>query len=320
MFQAQTKNGIIQTRRFATRVDRRTPAFFQPKLTVNTPGDAYEQEADRIADQVMHIKDGGAPVVQRMPLSTVPRIQRKCAKCEREEQAQRKEAFGASGGFTAPPIVQQTLARSSGGQPMDASTRQFMESRFGQDFSQVRIHTDAQAAHSAAAIQAGAYTSGRHIVFGQGQYQPYSDSGRRLLAHELVHVGQQREGTVQRACVGGRWQFEYDGCSVPPALATFFGIDKDNPAGGADTHFGSRTGASQGLPCDLHDECYQTCGSDRSACDWAMLINMLAVCARSTATPAIRKKCRDWAYRYYAGLRVGGASAHRQRQSQVCHC
>lgn len=293
--------------------------FFQPKLTVNTSSDAYEQEADRVADEVMRMKDGDAPIVQRMALSAVPRIQRKCAECEREERAQRKEATSTSGGFSAPPIVQQTLTRS-GGQPMDASTRQFMEHRFGQDFSQVRIHTDARAALSAAAIQARAYTSGRHIVFGQGQYQPSSEQGKRLLAHELVHVGQQREGAVQRACVAGTWQFEYDGCSVPLALARFLGINKDNPAGGADTHFGSSTGRSRGLPCDLHDECYQTCGSDRRACDEAMLRNMLAVCARSTAPPTIRRKCLDWAYRYYAGLRVGGASAHRQRQSEVCHC
>ncbi len=319
MFQARAKNETIHAQQTATKAKSRASAFFQPKLTVNTPGDAYEQEADRVADQVVRMRDGEVPILQRMSLSTVPRIQRKCTECEREEQAQRKETTGASSGFSAPPIVRQTLARSDG-RPMDTGTLQFMESRFGQDFSQVRVHTDAQAAHSAAAIQARAYTSGRDIVFGQGQYQPSSERGRRLLAHELVHVGQQREGAVQRACVGGRWHFEYDGCSVPTALANFLGIDKDNPAGGADTHFGSKTGASLGLPCDLHDECYQTCGSDRSACDRAMLTNMLAVCARSRASAAARAKCRDWAYRYYAGLRVGGASAHRQRQSQVCHC
>jgi len=74
---------------------------------------------------------------------------------------------------------------------MDTGTQQFMESRFGQDFGQVRIHTDGRAAESASAIQARAYTSGRDVVFGEGEYQPSSESGRRLLAHELAHVGQQ---------------------------------------------------------------------------------------------------------------------------------
>ncbi|MEO6039652.1 MAG: DUF4157 domain-containing protein, partial [Saprospiraceae bacterium] len=69
-----------------------------------------------------------------------------------------------------------------------------MESRMGQDFSQVRVHTGAQAAESAAAVQARAYTSGQDVVFGAGEYQPGSESGKRLLAHELVHVGQQRHG------------------------------------------------------------------------------------------------------------------------------
>lgn len=202
---------VTQSPTREAKTSAKSPFFapvIQPKLTVNTPGDAYEQEADRIADQVMRMKDGDAPVVQR-----------KCAKCEREEQAQRKEAFGASGGFPAPSIVQQTLARNNGGQPLDADTRQFMESRFGQDFSQVRIHTDTQAAHSAAAIQARAYTSGQHIVFGQGQYQPSSDSGRRLLAHELVHVGQQehaerqiqRDGLEEEPIVSLHYRYTFGG-------------------------------------------------------------------------------------------------------------
>ncbi|MEZ4939303.1 MAG: DUF4157 domain-containing protein [Saprospiraceae bacterium] len=172
--------------------------FFQPKLTVNTPGDAHEQEADRVADQVMRMPDPGkapagkrdsaAPTVLRPAL-----LHRKCADCgqEEKEKLQRKAAAGAdASGKTAPAIVSGVL-NSGGGQPMDTGTRQFMESRFGQDFGQVRIHTDSRAAESAAAIQAKAYTSGKDIVFGAGAYQPGNDAGKRLLAHELVHVGQQ---------------------------------------------------------------------------------------------------------------------------------
>jgi hypothetical protein len=178
------------------------PPFFQPRLTVNTPGDAYEQEADALADQVMQMRNGDAPVVQRMTMSSIGKVQRQCATCaaEDQEELQRKETcVNDVGGHAAPPIVSDVLS-SGGGQAMDGGTRQFMESRFGQDFRQVRIHTDSRAAESASAIQARAYTSGRDIVFGQGEYQPSNDEGKRLLAHELVHVGQQKgESKIQRA-------------------------------------------------------------------------------------------------------------------------
>ena len=315
---------LTQHRAHTTHVS--APAHFfapniQPKFTVNTPGDAYEQEADRVADQVMRMGEGDPPIVQRMALTAIPGVQRKCAKCEQEEQAQRKETGSAAGGFAAPPIVHQTLSGGSS-QPMDAGTRQFMESRFGQDFSHVRIHTDSRAAESAAAIQARAYTLGRNIVFGQGQYQPGNEEGRRLLAHELAHVGQQGggQGAIQRACASGSWQFEYDGCSVPQTLSDFLRIDKDNPAGGADTHFGSNTGASLGLPCDLHDECYQTCGSNQAQCDEAMYAHMLQVCNNSRGAPTVRTKCREWAGRYYRALRLFGRRAHSERQQMVCSC
>jgi hypothetical protein len=168
--------------------------FFQAKLTVNTPGDAHEREADAVADQVMRMKTGDAPIIQRMPLTPISAVQRACANCEKEKEGvQRKETGGGdASGKAAPSIVSDVLS-SSGGHQMDGSTRQFMESRFGQDFSQVRIHTDSRAAESASAIQARAYTSGRHVVFGSGEYQPSSEGGQRLLAHELVHVGQQSQ-------------------------------------------------------------------------------------------------------------------------------
>lgn len=88
-----------------------------------------------------------------------------------------------------PPIVHDVL--SSPGQPLDASTRTFMEPRFGYDFSQVRVHTDKRAAESARAVNALAYTVGRDVVFGEGEYEPGTSMGRRLLAHELTHVVQQ---------------------------------------------------------------------------------------------------------------------------------
>lgn len=139
-----------------------------------------------------------APVVQHSSLTPgTGAVQRKCMECEQEEkeQVQRKEnASTKTTGGAAPPIVSNVLS-SGGGQSMDAGTRQFMENRFGQDFGQVRIHTDSRAAESAAAIQARAYTSGRDVVFGKGEYQPAQEDGKRLLAHELAHVGQQSKGS-----------------------------------------------------------------------------------------------------------------------------
>jgi hypothetical protein len=90
-----------------------------------------------------------------------------------------------------PPIVHEVLR--SPGQPLDSSTRAFMEPRFGHDFSQVRVHTDIQAAESTREVHALAYTVGRNIVFGLGQYVPATHAGKRLLAHELTHSVQQEQ-------------------------------------------------------------------------------------------------------------------------------
>lgn len=102
---------------------------------------------------------------------------------------------------SAPGMVDQVLSSGSGS-PMDQRTQQFMENRLGQDFSDVRIHTNDEAAQSARAINAKAYTSGKDIVFDTAQYNPGTESGNQLLAHELVHVVQQT-GTIQRKTGNG---------------------------------------------------------------------------------------------------------------------
>ena len=114
-------------------------------------------------------------------------VRRKCAKCEEEDQLQRKESGTNESGATS--LVDQTL--QSSGAPLDKGTKSFMEDRFGYDFSNVKIHTGSVAAKSAGSINALAYTSGNNIVFNQNQYSPQSESGRKLLAHELTHVVQQ---------------------------------------------------------------------------------------------------------------------------------
>jgi len=85
---------------------------------------------------------------------------------------------------------------SGGGNPLDRDTRQFMESRLGHDFGDVRVHTDSKAAESAQAVNAQAYTVGSDVVFQGGKYAPDTHEGRHMLAHELTHVVQQRSGPV----------------------------------------------------------------------------------------------------------------------------
>jgi hypothetical protein len=108
-------------------------------------------------------------------------------------------------GRETPSVVREVLR--SPGQPLDPATRAFFEPRFGHDFSQVRVHTDARAAESARAVNALAYTLGRDVVFGAGHYSPGTRSGQRLLAHELVHTVQQGEAqqpeVVLRQATGG---------------------------------------------------------------------------------------------------------------------
>ncbi len=102
-------------------------------------------------------------------------------------------------GGEALSLVHEVLR--SPGQPLDADTLRFMEPRFGHNFSDVRVHADPSAERSAQAVQARAYTVGRHIVFGAGQYAAHSPAGRSLLAHELTHTVQQ--GVLSRMM----WKF-----------------------------------------------------------------------------------------------------------------
>jgi hypothetical protein len=101
----------------------------------------------------------------------------------------------------APPIVHKVLR--SPGQLLHGATRAFMESRFGHDFRNVRVHTDAQAANSARALDALAYTVGHDVVFGREQYSPSSTKGRQLLAHELAHVIQQSGDEPNTPAISG---------------------------------------------------------------------------------------------------------------------
>ncbi|MDQ1531796.1 MAG: hypothetical protein QOE37_1901 [Microbacteriaceae bacterium] len=96
-----------------------------------------------------------------------------------------------------------SMLRSGGGAPLPAPVRGDMERRLGADFGDVRVHTGAPAHESAASVGASAYTVGTDVVFQNGQYDPGSDQGRHVLAHELTHVVQQRSGPVDGSPVAG---------------------------------------------------------------------------------------------------------------------
>jgi hypothetical protein len=160
----------------------------QAKLAINKPGDDHEQEADRMAEQVMSTPE--------------PQLQRACPcgggclKCHTEQPGREHESFqtkrvqaSETGQIAAPPIVHEVLR--SPGQPLDPATRAYFEPRFRQDFSRVRVHADPQAAAAAESVRAHAFTVGHNLVFGAGRFAPASSEGRKLLAHELTHVVQQ---------------------------------------------------------------------------------------------------------------------------------
>lgn len=116
-----------------------------------------------------------------------------CAACAGEKQTLQRKAANDHEPTEVPPIVYEVLG--SPGQPLDRETRAFFEPRFGRDFSDVRVHTDAKAAESARAVNALAYAVGRDLAFDLGQYSPLLGGGRQLLAHELVHVVQESRRT-----------------------------------------------------------------------------------------------------------------------------
>lgn len=182
-----------------------------PKLSINAPGDRYEQEADAMADRVMRMSvDASAPTgKEEEELQTKPLgIQRKCAACEEEESMHRKETDStatlplmrkaAGGGYTASPALASRLHASRGnGQALPKRTLATMNQVFATDFSQVRVHHGPEAAGLNREIGARAFTYGSDIYFNKGEFQPDSSEGKYLLAHELTHV-QQQAGGIRR--------------------------------------------------------------------------------------------------------------------------
>jgi len=220
----------------------------QPKLTIGQPDDKYEREADRVADQVMRMPEpkgslvnGQSSLVQRQAGCTGPActeeeepvqtksigdritpldyVQRQEETVPAEEEEEEEPAQLKSLNNKSPPVTanlqNQIQLLRGGGQPLGDSTRAFFEPRFGMDFSDVRVHTEGIAEEAAKSVNARAFTLGKNVFFGTGQYQPASTEGRRLLAHELTHTVQQSKDRNSSLIV----QREGDPTQIPPGMA-----------------------------------------------------------------------------------------------------
>lgn len=196
-----------------TQSKKNNTGFFKPvvqkKLSVGSANDSYEVEADQVADKVMKMREPSPQVTHTGAL-----VQRKCAHCEQEEQLQMKplaesispfiqRSSSESGGIAPDHVENQINSSRDGGNSMDHGTQSFMESRFGTDFSDVKIHTGSEAVQMSRELGAQAFAVGNDIYFNEGKYNPNSDSGKHLLAHELTHTVQQsgRSKTLQNTSI-----------------------------------------------------------------------------------------------------------------------
>jgi Domain of unknown function (DUF4157) len=186
----------------------RSDVVVMPKLVIGAPGDAYEQEADQVAKQVvqrLHAPDGGRS-------QSDPSVQRKILPSATDDFQRAPIGRGgeAIGGREALPDMASAITSARGrGQPLATELQQAMGQAMGADFRGVRVHTDAQSDQLNQDIQAKAFTTGQDVFFRSGAYQPNSRSGQALIAHELTHIVQQngaQSEVVQRA--GDKIAFE----------------------------------------------------------------------------------------------------------------
>jgi Domain of unknown function (DUF4157) len=193
------------------------PVLFQAQLSVGSPDDPYEQEADKVSRQVMDNYEQVTSVqrtlftlglqtsIQPMPVGNISRklqrrlfrrpvVQFKCDQCEKEEKLHAKTdriQFDGDRAIVSSQIESSIQAQRGSGNDMDPITKTAMESSFGADFSSVKIHTDSTAVQMSRDLNAHAFTVGNDIFFNEGRYQPQTKWGAGLLAHELTHVVQQ---------------------------------------------------------------------------------------------------------------------------------
>lgn len=184
----------------------------QTKLKIGEPNDKYEQEADKVADEVMRMPKPAQEEFKIQRKVATQTLQRMCRDCEEQlQQLQRSPVESRSASIQFKDNLTDTLVPqlpdittsqlqplNCSGQPLSAALRSFFEPRFGQDLSHVRVHTDKVAADSAQSVDALAYTHKHQIVFNQNAFQPNTSRGKHLLAHEITHVLQQGDGRELR--------------------------------------------------------------------------------------------------------------------------
>ena len=167
----------------------------QAKLTIGEAGDKYEQEADRVASEVVDRINTPVSSLSTQPDSIQPQ--------QEQDELMRKpmvQLDSVEGGIAATPELESSIQQARGsGIPIAESIRKPMEQSFGADFSGVRVHSDTQSDQLNQSIQARAFTTGKDIFFRQGEYNPGSRGGQELIAHELTHVVQQTGSTVKRS-------------------------------------------------------------------------------------------------------------------------
>jgi hypothetical protein len=169
----------------------------QAKLSVSQPSDPYEQEADQVSERITNMPDLGAqPVTQRVMISNEEKGEQKSDMAKASLVAEQDVANGIL------PHAEEAIsvASDSSGQPLPSNLQRKFEQALGSDLSTVRLHTGSRSIEANKAISALAYTTGGDIHFNEGQYNPQSSEGQRLLAHEVVHTVQQTVGNqaVQR--------------------------------------------------------------------------------------------------------------------------
>ena len=181
------------TEAWGAETSRSLPAPLPGHDFARIPTERYEREADRVADDVTKGENGADKACE---------CGNTCSDCLQERPLLPGRAIDSTTAIQT-ALPDQSAARSSVGEPLDTTSRLFMERSIGRDFSRIRVHTDAKAAEAAEVMQARAFTVGSDIFFGRGTFSPASTDGRRLLAHELTHTLQQDQARpiVQRAPV-----------------------------------------------------------------------------------------------------------------------
>ena len=169
----------------------RTTPVLQAKLEVGPPNDRFEQEADRVADQVMRMADPLRADATSLAGKAADHLQRMCAACDEEVRRAPPGALQTKRGSDGTGLQAEMRGLRGRGQPLSPALRAFFEPRFGHDFSRVRIHRDARSAELAQSVNAKAFTFGWSIVLGNDHHAENTLEHRRLLAHELTHVIQQ---------------------------------------------------------------------------------------------------------------------------------